>query len=71
MRILDAALRHVTSSHTPPDPAITLLGIPLAEDELRRGLERTYRMLGHRADDRDERIRLVDAANAVRPTTWT
>jgi serine/threonine-protein kinase PknG len=71
VRILEAALRHVTSGRTPPDPGETLLGIPLAEDQLRLGLERTYRMLGHRADDRDERIRLVDAANSVRPKTWT
>ncbi|HEX6020396.1 MAG TPA: tetratricopeptide repeat protein, partial [Solirubrobacter sp.] len=70
-RILEAALHHVTSGRTPPDPGVTVLGIPFVESELRLGLERTYRILAHRADDGDERIRLVDAANAVRPRTWT
>jgi serine/threonine-protein kinase PknG len=68
--ILAAALPLVASSWTPPDTALTLLGVPLAEEALRREMERMYRLLAHRSDDRDERIRLVDAANAIRPRTW-
>jgi len=33
---------------------------------IRRQLERTYRELGRLAANRDERIRLIDKANAVR-----
>jgi serine/threonine-protein kinase PknG len=71
VKLLLVALELVTAGGVPPDPATTLLGISLGEEDLRRGLERSYRTLAQRADDRDERVRLVDAANAVRPRTWT
>ena len=48
-----------------------LLGHPLTERDLRRGLERCYRALARRAASRSERIGLVDAANRTRPRTWT
>ncbi|MFI0409627.1 tetratricopeptide repeat protein [Actinomadura sp. 3N508] len=47
----------------------SVLGTPLAEPQLRRLLERTYRELARRTRDRDECRRLVDSANAVRPRT--
>ena len=65
------APRSRSSGGVPADPATTLLGVALTERDLRRALERSYRALAHHTDDRDERIRLVDAANAVRPRTWT
>ena len=53
------------------DPAITVAGCALDEQQLRLGLERTYRALAAVAASADERIRLVDEANRVRPRTWT
>jgi serine/threonine-protein kinase PknG len=70
VRVLRAALA-LLDEGLPPDPATTLVGVALTENDLRRGLERSYRALAHRADDRGDRIALVDAANAVRPRTWT
>jgi serine/threonine-protein kinase PknG len=70
VRVLRAALA-LLGDGLPPDPAAKLAGVALTEDDLRRGLERCYRALAHRTDDRDARIQLVDAANAVRPRTWT
>ena len=48
----------------------TVLGVRLAEHDLRRALERTYRGLARKASTDAERIALVDRANAVRPRTW-
>lgn len=53
-----------------PAPAIALLGHRLDEIDVRRGLESTYRSLARLADNRAERIALVDLANRVRPKTW-
>ncbi|NUS63069.1 MAG: protein kinase [Saccharothrix sp.] len=47
----------------------TLLGCELSESGLRSGLERCYRQLARLADTPEERIALVDRANAVRPRT--
>jgi serine/threonine-protein kinase PknG len=50
---------------------VLVLGVRLKDHDLRIGLEQAYRMLARRADSSSERLRLVDAANAVRPRTWT
>jgi serine/threonine-protein kinase PknG len=50
-------------------PAGTLVGCELSESGLRSGLERCYRQLARLADTPEERIALVDRANAVRPRT--
>ncbi|PSL57568.1 serine/threonine-protein kinase PknG [Saccharothrix carnea] len=50
-------------------PAGTLLGCEVSESGLRSGLERWYRQLARLADTPEERIALVDRANAVRPRT--
>ena len=55
------------TGHVHADPGVTLLGEPLTERRLRSGLERAYRALAHLAATPDERIRLVDQANEVRP----
>jgi serine/threonine-protein kinase PknG len=52
-----------------PDPATTIGGVPAAERDLREGAEHAYRTLAAATDDREERVRLVDAANRVRPRT--
>ncbi len=49
--------------------AATLLGHPVSEQGLRRGLEVTYRELARLSTDPAEKIRLVDLANEVRPRT--
>jgi serine/threonine-protein kinase PknG len=49
----------------------TLLGRPVAERDVRFGLEDAYRSLARRAPTAGERIGLVDRANRVRPRTWT
>jgi serine/threonine-protein kinase PknG len=48
--------------------AADVLGCPLEEDAVRRELERAYRELA-RLSAGDEKIRLVDMANQVRPMT--
>ncbi|MET7637845.1 tetratricopeptide repeat protein [Streptomyces sp. NPDC005438] len=48
----------------------TLLGHPLTEEGLRRGLETSYRRLARLAQSGSERIQLVERANRFRPRTW-
>jgi len=50
-------------------PEVRIGGYPAAEPALRDGLERAYRDLAALTDDREERVRLVDAANVTR--RWT
>ncbi|MEL6981496.1 MAG: tetratricopeptide repeat protein, partial [Actinomycetota bacterium] len=45
----------------------TMLGRTLTEKSLREGLEQTYRTQARLATSPEERVRLVDRANAVRP----
>jgi serine/threonine-protein kinase PknG len=67
--LFQAALTLVRTGRVHPDPAVTVLGEPLTERRLREGLERAYRTLAHLAPTAEERIRLVDLANQVRPRT--
>ena len=46
-----------------------LLGRPLNETSLRRGLEEALRSLARLEPDRQKQIALVDRANQVRPVT--
>ncbi|MEU4766104.1 tetratricopeptide repeat protein [Actinosynnema sp. NPDC023794] len=50
-------------------PGGRLLDCEVSESGLRSGLERCYRQLARLADTPEERIALVDRANAVRPRT--
>ncbi|WP_435854841.1 tetratricopeptide repeat protein [Streptomyces triculaminicus] len=52
-----------------PGPA-RLLGSGLDEQDLRFGLERSYRVLARLAQRGEERIELVERANRYRPRTW-
>jgi serine/threonine-protein kinase PknG len=68
--VLSAALTWVQSSRSANGAGERrLLGCGLTERELRLGLERRYRALARLADRLDDRIALVDRANAVRPRT--
>ncbi|MGH8909407.1 MAG: tetratricopeptide repeat protein [Egibacteraceae bacterium] len=49
---------------------MTILGHELTERGLRLGLEQSYRELASLTSSRDERVALVDMANAVRPRSW-
>ena len=69
-RVLERALALVRDGDSSAAAAGSVLGIPLREDELRRGLESTYRALARRAGSEGERIALVDRANRVRPRSW-
>ncbi|MFI7131606.1 tetratricopeptide repeat protein [Nonomuraea sp. NPDC050153] len=64
--VLEAALTWVRANGAATE---TVLGAELSERELRFGLERAYRALAHLTHAVDERIALVDRANAVRPRT--
>jgi serine/threonine-protein kinase PknG len=62
------ALRIVEQEDVPDDSRVA--GEPMTEHAIRAALERTYRSLSRFATTPEERIRLVDRANRLRPTTW-
>jgi serine/threonine-protein kinase PknG len=67
--LLEAALDLVQAGVVAPSGKIDIMGSSLDAQSLRRGLERAYRDLARLATSADERIRLVDRANRVRPKT--
>jgi serine/threonine-protein kinase PknG len=67
-QVLGVALDLVCSHSVKEDRAIKVLGSPLEEVRLRAGLEHSLRSMAHLATG-EERIRLVDQANQVRPRT--
>ncbi len=66
--VLSAALRLLSSKTVRPNTAVQILGYPLRDFHLRQGLEKTLRAMAHRASG-EEKIRLIDEANRVRPRT--
>jgi serine/threonine-protein kinase PknG len=66
--LFQTALSLVTSNTMKPDSSLQLLGQSLEEVKLRSGLEKALRAMAHLAIG-DEKIRLVDEANRVRPRT--
>jgi serine/threonine-protein kinase PknG len=66
-KVLTRALDHVRRSGAEPQTQVA--GVSATEPELRAGAERAFRQLASLTSDRAERVRLVDAANAVRPRT--
>lgn len=68
IELFEAALGLLESRSMKPDPAVRLVGRPLEENGIRLGLERAYRELARLATGEDK-IRLVDRANEVRPLT--
>jgi serine/threonine-protein kinase PknG len=67
--IYRAALDLITSGAVKEDRAVAVLGGPLQEPALRRGLEISLRSMARMATSVEERVRLVDHANQVRPRT--
>ena len=69
--LLVSALGAIVSGQLAEDASLRLAGHALVERDLRVALEALYRRLARTARSGDERIRLVDRANGVRPRTWT
>ena len=65
-RKTEGYLEHVRQTGR-PEPQTRIAGVPATERDLRTGAEQAYRQLASLTPDRLERVRLVDAANAVRP----
>ncbi len=62
-QVLETALHLVTSQALSPASSIAILGQPLEELYLRKGLEKSLRAMAHLTSG-DEKIRLVDERNA-------
>jgi serine/threonine-protein kinase PknG len=67
IEVLGAA--HAWASMNDPEGGM-VLGYPLHERDLRRGLERYYRELARLMRDKRNRVQCVEFANSVRPVTW-
>lgn len=65
-----AAIRQLEKRQLRPDDSVSLLGIPLNENQLRDAAEKALRHCAHLATSIEERIALVDEANSVRKMTW-
>ena len=67
-QVLETALDLLTSRTLSPASDLMILGQPLQEVALRRGIEKSLRAMAHLATG-DEKIHLVEEANMVRPRT--
>ncbi|MGH9224154.1 MAG: tetratricopeptide repeat protein [Acidimicrobiales bacterium] len=67
VELFEAALAGVLSGSVKANPGVKVRSYSLEEEGLRRGLERACRWLAQLTPDPDERRRLVDRANQVRP----
>ncbi len=68
-QILGTAAELVSSRTLSETKAVRVLGVPLEETALRAGWEKSLRAMAQFAEG-DEKIRLIDRANQVRPRTW-
>lgn len=69
--VLEAAFEWVRNAPPEHRSSARILGHPLSERDIRLGLERCYRALARLAHTQEDRIALVDKANAIRPRTLT
>ncbi|HVV13294.1 serine/threonine-protein kinase [Amycolatopsis sp.] len=69
--VLEAAFQWVQSAPPGHRTGTRVLGLPLSERDVRFGLESCYRTLARLAHSQEDRIELVDRANAIRPRTLT
>jgi serine/threonine-protein kinase PknG len=67
-QVLETALNLLTSKAIATQANFQILGQPLEELKLRTGLEKVLRSMAHLSTG-DEKIRLVDEANKIRPIT--
>ncbi len=68
-QVLETALNLLNSQQLQTANNLMILGQPLKEFNIRKGLEKALRNMAHLANG-DEKICLVDEANKVRPRTW-
>ena len=68
--LFESALRLLTGRSIQRQATVRLLGRPLDEGSLRRGLEESLRGLARLEADRQKQIALIDRANQIRPVTW-
>ncbi|MPY80732.1 MAG: protein kinase [Actinophytocola sp.] len=69
--VLEAAYGWVRHSGGNRSGSALVIGCQLTEREVRFGLERCYRALARLSTSTEQRIALVDKANAIRPRTLT
>ena len=67
-QVLETALKLLKSKSVKSSSSVLILGKPLQEFHLRQGLEKLFREMAHLSEG-DEKIRLIDEANRVRPRT--
>ncbi len=67
-QVFAAALKLLVTRQVKPSSSVRVLGYPVKEFYMRQGLEQSLRAVAHAATG-DEKIRLVDEANRVRPRT--
>ena len=67
-QVLETALNLVISKALTPANSVAILGQPLEEVPLRKGLETSLRAIAHLSTG-DEKIQLIDQANQIRPRT--
>jgi serine/threonine-protein kinase PknG len=67
-QIFETALKLLDDKTLSPSKSVAILGQSLQEAQLRTGLEQALRAMAHLSTG-DEKIRLVDQANRVRPIT--
>ena len=67
---LVTAIKKLERRELEVDLESNILGIPIAEKPLRQAAEQALRHCAHFAPTYDERISLVDEANAIRQKTW-
>ena len=67
--LLTTALEWLAQTDDEPSPAPLLRGVPFTEHGLRSGAESVLRTLARSTDTRQQRFRLVDWANRIRPRT--
>jgi len=67
-QILVSALDLLASRRLKPDSKVQVFGEPLQETRVRLRLEKSYRSMARMLTG-EERIKMVDRANAVRPHT--
>ncbi|MFE2961040.1 serine/threonine-protein kinase [Nocardia tengchongensis] len=65
--VLGAALDYLRTGTRLVQPDRSIIGFPMTDQGLRRGLESCFRELARATPDRLHRYRLVDMANAIRP----
>jgi serine/threonine-protein kinase PknG len=68
-KALNSAVKMIAAKRLQENKAAKLLGHTISEHNLRLGAEAEYRKAAHYAETTEEKIKLVNLANSVRPVT--